>query len=757
MSLQEFSSEYAPEANLNAKEQLLTCAIGPEEQSAITQISDLIHPPPTLLDLKTAAKTLERLEYISSDTVKPIDIFVSRNGAIGTLQHRYHERCFPTFHFVRKLCSDLGDDLEASKLAIELVWRLQKSLPAKHSFSKHNYYEHHLALRVLYTRYCHSEKFSESATLRFFQRFLEELLDGSLLDVKRRARQINICLALLDGEVLLGEKRKLGVRGASSHKPRKFKINPQASSEMSPLVYLQAAEIHDEFMEEEETDLSSPLTTQVRLPDGATFKDKRSIFNFATNGFERRNVPCRADMRACSEIAYAGYLTYAIENASPQAYALTWLAAFIGFDTNRDIRQGTADPVNEEAMLDTQKKCLSFNVIRRSNANDIGEYETAGMMSLELPTIVSEGLKLMDEAESQSRLLQECDDLSRKYARSHSGIRPTLPRLRNSAFLSVGLSQMAQLELSALAGRVPPSLKGISAYYPLSSEHLNAKFRSAYESTIERLSINAPPFQNKLVHTNSKIFVQRSYTLDAVSELVAAIGEAYAAKVEYLHSQSVLVQTEDVVSTLQLHELARYALQQTFLGIRPVGKVAALQISNLGHALVCDKSSRLFSERSYTPVSNSHLQFLGVSDRNADVLSQFTKIRGLRFKKDEPNSDLAQRLVFKSGSNDILASRLTNEFFRQDAPITSSKVDPLFEHNWLRKVTANTLWKKEAQWMIDELFGHRRCGREAFSTWSTTDVRSFQELSVLIDRLIKEVLDPRLLLPVRLFEVNVGT
>lgn len=756
MSFLGFSPGYAPEANHKAKEQLLACAIGLEEQAAITQVSNLIHPPPTLLDLKTAAQILERLEYISSDTVRHIGTFVSRNGAMGALQHRYHERCFPTFHFVLKLCSDIGGDLEASKSAIELVWHLQKSLPAKQSFSEHNYYEHHLALRLLYTRYCHSEEFSESETLRFFQSFLGGLLDGSLLDIKRRARQITVCLSLLDGELLLGEKRKLGVRGARPHKPRKFTINPQASSEMSPRVYLQAAEIHEQFMAEE-TDLSSTLTTQVRLPDGATSKDKRSIFNFATNGFERRNVPCRADMRACSEIAYAGYLTYAIQNASPQAYALTWLAAFIGFDTSRPIRLGASDPVNEEAVLDTQKKCLTFNVIRRANAEDIDEYETAGIMHLQLPTMVSEGLELMDETESQSICLQECDDLSRKYAHTHSGIRLTLPRLRNSAFLYVGLSQMAQLELSALAGRVPPSLKGISAYYPLNSEHLNAKFRSAYELTIERLGINAPPFQNKLVHTNSKIFVQRSYTLDAVSELIAAIGEAYAAKVEYLQSQSVLVQTQDVVSTLQLHELARFVLQQTFLGIRPVGQVAALQISNLGHALVCDKSSRLFSERSYTPVSKSHLEFLRVSDRNAEVLLQFTKIRGLRFKKDEPHSDLAQRLVFKSGSNDILASRFTNKFFRKGAPITPSKVDPLFETNWMRKVAANTLWKKEAQWMIDEFFGHRRCGREAFSTWSTTDVRSFQELSALIDQLIKEVLDPRLLLPVRLFEVNIGS
>lgn len=739
---------YPPDSKRAVKQLFVRHSDDPLEQAAIEEVIELAHPSPSLNDLETASTLLVALGYISDETNASIDSYLTRNASEESLTASYDEKVFPTYHFIRRLFAGLDRHVDSTQPALELIWWLLSALPEISKFSGRELYEHHLALRKLYKRYFRSNDFSPNNLLPNFKTYLLKLNSASL-NTAHTLNQIKDCLKLLDGDLRLGERQWHGGHEGGSKPNMEFALDSGPSDEMSPAPYIQSTAVSEAFLEDHEDDTNNTLTLTLNLPQGSTAKDKRSVVKQSVNGFERRNVTNKSDMRACSEITYTDYISFAYDTASAPAFALTWLAAFAGFDTSRPIRIGTGVPKHEEALLDAQKSRLGYNVIRRVRKEDNTRYETAGTMYLGLPSEIRDGLNLLCDAESPDAIEDECEKVSRKFAESNPGLRPTLPRLRNSAVMHVALKEMSHLEAGALGGRIAPSLKGASAYYSIQSRDLNSKFRAAYEGAIEKLGIACPRFLKKsIVLPNHRIFVRRNFKLHAVEELLTAIADGYATESEALKRRGPLTKMEEVVAAVQLHEVARYVLQQTYMGLRPIGDVAALQISRSGHALVCDKASRLFSERSYTPICDKHLQFISISEQNREILKRFALYSGIEVVEEEAKSDLASVFRYVEGDAAVLSQRLTNDFFRHQAPVAASHVDPQIQPNWMRKVAANAHWRRAPQWMLDELLGHRRCGREPFGHWSTADARNFQNLREFIDTLVEKTLDHRLLQPI---------
>ncbi len=739
---------------------LLEFAVSDDEERAIGKVVQSTIPPPSLVLIEQMAAVLIEVGLLTAYDKQRISKYCERNAGETSLTRTYHEKVYPVPFALMHLQAAGANEVQVRNWAIKSLVRFVKE-PRRDRFSGHVAYRHTIAFRDVLQDFFDSRTLirghsANSASIEDVDGFIARQKQSPLLTPYTIGKYETV-VALICGGLQLGERQK---RGGSSKRPRssigtELAVSPEHLDELTEPNFLQSAEVGDAFMDED------GLFVSITHPPHASRCDQYKVDRLAENGFARRNTPSVADMNICSKATFSEYMTWAFRSLPKPEYGVTWLLAFAGLDLARPLRTAVCksdEPQGDELLLKAQSNSLDYHVLRRVDKEDPETHESAGIMSTPLPDTVFEGLTSIHDRAMQHDVIERCRKAANGFSRHHTGLTPTPNRLRASSAVLVRLRKMSMLEQCGVAGRVLPALKGISAYYRTSVSATVEQFASAYSDSVAQLQICAPALD--VPKTTEKgedkdLFCQSAIQVDAVGTLVEELANAYRAIQERIDSKGLLCEINDVLLAANLHETARYVVQQSALGIRPVGKVAKVSFAEQLGAVVFDKRSRLFAERSFAPVPALYLAFDDCSALNRSVLKQYLRNSGISLETDGNIFDLAAEFRRCSSDAKVLRTRLTNGHFRHEAPIASKIVDLNFKHNWLRHASIRHLAGRFPQWIADEFFGHRRIGREPLATWSTAGTSHFGQLQRALQDWLSSILPGELLKPIRIRNVKI--
>lgn len=700
---------------------------------------------------------LSEISLVTEHDVRTFRAFAQRSSDSPKLNQRSHQKCYPICFAIRRLFEKGRHFPRTRDQSIRILVACVQSYPQTEKFTGHMYYKHVIGFRDAFERYWEDVTdarergdHSRGDRLADMVEFIDEQKKSSLLKDNTKLK-FRIANALIDNRLLLGGAWPRGQIERKRHCRIGSCVSVSANTleEITPIEHAQSARIEEPYMDDD------GVSTAIQHADGATTRDKQKVTRFALTGFARTNVRTLADMNACSAVTYSDYLTHAAHSFADDEYALTWLAAFPGMDVSRPLAiRSSKDhmPFNDQLILDRSSHELLYNILRRRRRSDSATYEAAGIMRLPIPERVHYGLLQIAHAGNQHDTLDSCNRKAHAFSRKHLGLTATLNRLKATSRVLLAPRHFSELEFCAVSGRVVPALKGISAYYPHQVVPLASKFIQAYDTNLRELGIFGPSTDEITAlskGSQDELFCRPSPGILAVKELMDTICSTYIDSCAHLESLGLLATIEDLIGTLRLHEAGCYVLQQIALGIRPIGEIADfIAVSDSMGAMIRDKGSRLFSERSFSPLSHRHSKLLSCAHENRLLLHQFLTFSGLRLDFDEPNSSLACNFKSDPGDTAYKAVRMTNDFFRHKMPVVSKIVDRNYEPNWLRHVAAEYAAGMAPQWQLDEFFSHRRIGREAMSKWSTAGTSHFEPIKAHIDDLVSKLVAEPLLLPV---------
>jgi hypothetical protein len=738
--------------------------LDPAETDTIRSLVSKLLPPPEIGVFAEVVEILAEIELISSHEASVFGHFAERNSSHPSLTARSRRKRYPLCFAIRDLMKNGRSFPSTREKSIRTLFGCAQCHPPTVQFSGNMYYRHVIGYRDVFLEYWKEVREAQQRGDNSRQDTWEDVLEfieerpGRELTTEHQKTKFVITSHLIDGSFLLG-----GVwpRGEIA-KRRHCRIGSQLSvsealhKEADATVFVQSAVVAEPLVED------AGLSAEIQYPDGATTRDKQKINRVALAGFSRTNVRTVADMNGLSAVTYSDYLSYAASSFPDAAYALTWIAAFAGIDVSRRLAASDDSdrmPFNEDLVLDPSISGVRYHVLRRRSGIESIEYETAGVMRLPVPARVRRGLARICEADSQDEILASCNQAARDFSQKRPGLTPTLRRLKATARILLAPKQFSELEFSAISGRVVPALKGSSAYYPHQVVPLIRKFNLAYGTVLDELGIAAPGVDELPSITdgsNDQLFCLPSPGMPTVQELMEALSSAYKSCCAQLDAKGMLASVDDVVSAVMVHETACYVMQEITLGIRPVGAVADFIAASADMGvLVKDKGSRLFSERSFSPLTQRHWQLLSCAQENRHRLCAVLACKG-RGLDCEENSSLACEVRSRLSGAGLELSRMTNQFFRADAPVAATIVDRTYMPNWLRHVAAEYLQGKAVQWQLDEFFGHQRTGREPMTKWSTAGTSHFESLQAVNEDLVQNLVGSVLLMPVPTYLAGFG-
>ena len=717
-------------------------------------------PPPDIRVFASAVGILAEIGLVPETDAELFSRIGERGSDDPAFNQRAPEKPYPVCFAILRLYENGRDFPVTRDKSIQVLLASAQRHPPREKFTGHVYYKHVISLRDAVDGYWQEAREARKRGDRSrgdrwadLVEFIEKQ-QNSATSKKNAKLKFGTASHLLNEDLVLG---RAWPRGQIERKRRcqvgsRVSVSEAVAAEADATTYVQSAVVDEPFLDDD------GLIVEIQYPDGATTLDKQRVIRGAVAGFARTNVRTVSDMNACSAVTYSDYLTHAYATLPDAEYSLTWLSAFAGIDVSRQLTIGRNDgrmPFADHVVADRSVAEIRYNVLRRRSQAEPDIHETAGIMRLPVPQRVHCGLLEICDMGNQGNILASCDSGARAFSQKHSGLTPTLRRLRASARIFVAPKKFSELEFNAISGRVAPALKGISAYYPHRVVPLARKFALAYEDVLTELAILAP-IPDELASLadgpDDQLFCQPSPGMPAVRELMYLVSSAYEGSCARLESKGLLASIEDLIGAVTLHETACYVLQQIALGIRPIGEVADFFAASaeMG-ALTTDKGSRLFAERSFSPLTQRHSHLLSCAAENRQRLRDVLGWSGHRLVNDEAYSSLACRFQPVPGENAYQCSRLTNNFFRYDAPVASTAVDSNYMPNWLRHVAAEDLKEKAYQWQLDEFLGHRRIGREVMVKWSTAGTSHFESLRMCIEDVVSELVDDVLLRPVPTF------
>ena len=448
-------------------------------------------------------------------------------------------------------------------------------------------------------------------------------------------------------------------------------------------------------------------------------------------------------MSRCSFVTYHEFLGFASCSAGPLDYALVWLSAIAGLDVDRPFRivdQTREDPNGDEIVVTPSG--INYHVIRRGFGKESEEFESAGVMTLWIPDVVREGLTTLNSDTGTPKPSKRVYALGRKFGRRNAGLVPTARRLRASSqvhFCPLGLSE---LQYCAVSGHVSAQLKAKSHYYSLEVKDVNAAFVRAYDKACHKWPVlrDASEISNR-PRLQSYVLSRPAATAEDVKAVLTSLGNQYDRCLDILKQTG---QLNDMLEAVTVHQVAAYVLQEFGAGLRPVGNVAQLTIqSDLG-AMTCDKASRLFAERSFSPVSGPHLKVAIAARANRRSLSRLLAGAGVEEKiaDEDATHDLA--CSYKLKREGVIKTRMTGRQAREYLiPIGMSSALPT-KPNWMRRSFAQTIGQTISSWAADEILGHRRVGREPTSVYSTAGISQFKDAGETLEILHQEVIPENL-------------
>jgi len=747
---------------------LLPFAASDIEVEAIRAIVTMTLPPPNLSWIQKLIHALRRLDLIEDSLANAWAAYAARNRQNQALDRPWQQKLYPVSATLMRLCKLAQQDRECGVLFIRKFLALVQDRPPPTQFSGHMYYKHIIAYRDACELYPFAQRTyavspgSDAASsldplsadafahplnpIVSLERFATENAESALHKPNTRQKFLYV-VELLQGSIRFGEAAP---RGPIARRPNAGIGTPVQLAKAT----LQSI---DDKRAIQSTTVSSPLqddtgvTGDFIFPATATTRDKHHITRRAHNGFKRTNVRTIADMNALSRVTYQRYLIFAAANLEDSKYALVWLSAFPGIDVSRPFKikkTRKVVPHDDEILIDEARCVIEYNILRRRDRLDPRKYETAGRMCLPIPRRVCSGLLALTAEEPQRKAIAATDQLAKRFAAANAGLSPTLRRLRASARLYLAPLAFSELTFCAVAGRVLPALKGISAYYPHQQGEIVKRFDRAYRAIVDALSLgHAEEIVSPVPASTEPIFCKPSPGISVARDLLALIAERYERECSAIARQAPLVPLRHLVALINIHETACYVVQQLVTGLRPIGQVANLVTQQEARiAMVRDKSSMTAMERSYSPIGEQYRELLRCSQFNRKVLIDFLRATGLRLILTEERTDLACELCYSGEHESVTIERMTNRYFHTQSCVASYVSDYMHQPNWLRHVATEYFADKAPQWMLDEFFSHMRIGRQPLGRWSTAGAGHFEQLRRRTDQLLREIVDPRLLL-----------
>ncbi len=742
--------------------QLTRLTTDKDEQRSILLIVQFTIPPANIRELARVATILYVSQLIDRDTYRCFYRFASRNLANQELKEKTTWKRHPYFQaitYLYKLGRKKGSD---GRRAVNLLARIGSTCPPPEHFSATMYYKHIIGLRDICQDYWNTseddsdqdvakpETDTETDLATRLEQFTSHCLrsGGHSLNT---ANKLAWTSSLAAGNLMPGcANPRTKVYGRKTQDIGSRITITYATLESISIKATKGSAVFAVQCTDDEH-IAAPIV----FPKSATTKDRQRITGHVLNGYARTNVRTTADMTCCSIVTHRRYLIQASSNLDKASFALVWLAAFTGIDYRRPFMFAMSPehiPIDDEIVVDRTNQVLVYKILRRQQSDDPLKYESCGVFRLPITQSVSSGLSEMIEIGSHEASIVTANRFAAKISSKCTGLTSTLNRLRSAARIHFAPLGFTELEFSAIAGRVPPSLKAVSAYYPHSSARVAKLFSTTYESAARSWQLPTE-FQTELPESKRQrrdtILCKRSDGVSAARNLLGAIGAQYKKACNDLQRRVGKSGGDSYRRALNLSELACYALQELGVGLRPTGKVA--EFSAASPALGCmtaDKGSRIFSERSYSPVSDRHLQLLRTRALNRLEYTKHLRFNGVRYESKERNSSLAIRYKCRDNGLIVEGVRLTGAQFRESL----SKVSGIFDvdrvTNWLRHVAAEYIGGSIPQWQSDEFLSHRRVGREAFGRWSTAGPAHFNDLRKHLDELHAQIIPANLLLAI---------
>ena len=750
------SASYPARVERRQIESLCSHAIDDDESRAIETIVRLTLPPASVSRIVKLAEILHEAGLLSTQKCQAILKYAHRNSANSKLNQKSLQKDYPlSFAFIRLHGNTKGtapDKVEAVRTLVDIAGKR----PEEPDFSGEMFYKHVIGFRDVCEMYwaCYGHTQIREPVARPDLRERLHLFIGSFKDPDSITETLRLKLqatkALIEKRLLLGSARSR--LPYSRQQPfsigKSISVSAALLDSLPETTYIQSAAVGDAYSEDEGT------TALIELPDGSTEKDRQSVSRHVVSGFARTNVKTQADMSGCSLVTYRDFLAHAV-NLAPDDFSLIWLSAFPGLDVHRPFqvqKNDVHEPQNDEILLTKCSRALLYNILRRRKKADPALYETCGLMALPVSRKVSDGVRKIVVDGSQSKAISDANNAARRFSKRHPGLTPTLTRLRASSRLHFTPRWLGELELSAIAGRVPPGLLAISAYYPHSARSIGHRFSDQYLLACKAWEL-PESFQRSLpivsARRRDQVFRYPSPRLPVIREVFNSIQSAYLRACQAVQENLPFAAIEMYLNGLNAHELACYACQEIGIGLRPTGGVAQFSAASpfLG-CMTADKGSRIFSERSFSPITDTHWKLLTVSRSNRAELAQLLRNAGLSLSFAEPQSSLACHFRLKDDGSGVSGDRITGAQFRRLSSELPGGYKKRDRQNWLRHFVAEHIGGKVPQWQADEFMAHRRIGREPLATWSTAGLAHFSSLRNLVEDLLSVLVPDGLLRPI---------
>ena len=548
---------------------------------------------------------------------------------------------------------------------------------------------------------------------------------------KGMPKKIRIALEILKGYRKCGGRKRLPPK-------RGERIAPVRETLVSPAL-LDSEEHRNEFRMAAD---DAGVFIQSGLDSNAPQRDRSNRIKDLLEGFAARNVRTIADMASLSLVTYVEFFHYIQQLADSRVFALVWLSGVAGLNVDRRMRiaqDNRSKPDGDEVLISLP--WLRFQIVRRGSVSDPALFESAGLMWLPVPDKVQSGLLELVTASDSKKMSELVAAHGRRFIRIRGGLTPTAPRLRASAWRHFAPYGLSELEFAALSGRIPPSLTAKSHYYPTSIDATVRRFAASYKRMTADLEIC---LDDDLVIPR---YVSRRYvnaqpvgSFETMAEVISGLSDLYGQGMKTLKRKNDL---SLLLRTVNVGQAAVYMLQEFGAGLRPSGRVARLSAAIEIGAMTYDKSSRLYSERSYTPLSNRHAEALMVARRNRDAVTRALELSGVDEKESLDTGDLA--CFYRWSGGEVDREPITGSDARDFVlPLISMERVPS-QDNWGRRSYIPALHNKIPSWSIDEMVGHRVIGREAMSIYSTVGFRDFDVAREVLEGLHAEVVPDTLL------------
>ena len=550
--------------------------------------------------------------------------------------------------------------------------------------------------------------------------------------------------------ILEHEEREIGKpqrKGSNAKRPGKKKSFNDYFKEGS------SREVGSVEQVEKDDDFAEPsmradeITTYQNVYWRASSTQKELVYRITDiqNGVARSNVPTTADMAACSFVTYHDFLIFALDNDTKGVFALVWFAGIVGLDVDRPLRicKNLAEKPNGAEVLVTPTH-VSYHIIRRSLGRDSDDFESAGIMYLSVPKEVSQGLIEFKSQPGNPRASHQINKLGAEFARDKQGRIPTARRLIASSrryFAPLGLSE---LDYAAVSGRVPVQLIAKSHYYPKNVGVVNHRFWKTCCKAGKKWEA-FKKFPQKIPENRQEKYVLAEPVAGAreIKKLLEILSDKYSANLQHLKERNGL---EYLLDTVMLHQVAVYVLQEYGAGLRPMGEVGQLSIQPTLGALSYDKASRVFSERSYSPISERHISVACIAKKNQQAVLAALSNSDIKLDVKPEIGDLACHYKITRGR--VVCSRMTGRDARKFILHEVLGSTHLSKHNWIRHAFVASISEELPAWVTDEILGHRRVGREPFQKFSTAGSKNFEHGRAVLQKLHTDVIPKKLLVPV---------